>query len=209
MHIVFEHMFSNTLQDFCLDFTTSGCTVLFDPSEQYSQAVLSVLVGLDEIYSGQLWLDGKAHAEFFKLDPLIVTLGCVFDEGIMLSNLTLRENLLLPWRKRFEGETEKTFDDSLSYWMQQLDLKIDINLRPASLSPAERKFMGYIRSFMLKSRLLLIDDPFYLLNKTHRHQMFQFLTLQKQNQAMLIASADDKFRSDFATQVIDLSPFCH
>ncbi len=209
MHIVFDHVSSGSaLQNFCLDFTAWGCTVLHDPTEQYSQAVLSVLMGLDDIDAGNLWLDDKTHEEFLTHHPLISTLGYVFDEGIMLSNLTLRENLLLPWRKRFEGEPEKAFNADLKNFMQQLNLKIDLLLRPASISPAERKFMGYIRAFMLKPRLLLIDDPFYLLNKTQRNQMFMFLNRQKHLQPMLIASADDEFMGDIASQVINLTGIC-
>ncbi len=208
MQITFEHFCSARLNNFCLDFTMGSCSVVYDPTELLSTVMLSALVGLEEMHSGKLLLDGISYDDYFADRQLLSCFGYVFDEGIMLANLTFRENLLLPWRKRFEGESEKHFDQELKAWMTHLELKIDPNLRPAFASPTQRKFMGFIRAVLLKPEYLLIDDPYYLLNKTERHRLFGFLTELRQTQKMLIGSADDDFTGSIASEVIDLSSFC-
>ncbi len=209
MHLIFDNLSTNGgIKSFNLEFKTSVCTVLFDPCETLSAAILSTLVGLDEITSGQLLIDGISHDEYLNTKNLLSTLGYVFDEGTMLSNLTLRENLLLPWHKRFESDPALNFETELQFWMDALGLQLDTNIRPALASPAQRKFMGIVRAFMLRPKLLLFDDPYYLFNKRQRQQLFAFLNSVMASQPMLIASADDDFSFSLADQVIDLSSFC-
>ncbi len=206
MHIHLAEVCSrNSLQCFSLDFEVNGCTVIYDPVEHISASILSTLIGLDNIDTGNVLLDGIPYDDYFLNHRLISTFALVFDEGIMLSNLTIRENLLLPWKIRFPGEDITTFNGELNRWMERLELNCDINLRPAFVSPASKKFLGFIRGVMLKPKLLLIDDPFYLFNKTERNLIYGFLQSLKSEQEMLIASADDEFLGSFATNVIDLS----
>jgi len=193
------------LNCFSGDIMVDGCTVLYDPSEQISTAILSALIGLDNIEKGDLQIDGISYDEYFQSHELVSTFTFVFDEGIMLSNLTIRENLLLPWKLRFPTDKESKFNTELQSLMQALKLDCDVNLRPAFVSPARRKFFGFVRGVMLKPRLLLIDDPFYLLNKLERNLIFRFLHKLKTEQDLLIASADDEFLGDIATHVINLS----
>ncbi|MCK9310483.1 MAG: ATP-binding cassette domain-containing protein [Candidatus Cloacimonetes bacterium] len=195
----------NGLNCFSGDIMVDGCTVLYDPSEQISTAILSALIGLDGIDSGIVQIDGMPYDEYFQNHELISTFALVFAEGIMLSNLTIRENLSLPWKLRFPSEKEDKFNAELQSLMQTLELDCDVNQRPAFISPACRKLFGFIRGVMLKPRLLLIDDPFYLFNKLERGSIFRFLNSLKPEQDMLIASADDEFLGDFATHIINLS----
>jgi len=205
MQIVFDHICTyGGLRDFSLELQAEGCISLYDPSEKLSASLLSTLVGLEDICGGKLSLDGIDYADYWQNHQLLETFGYVFDEGIMLSNLTLKENLLLPWRKRFDNESDKLFETELQNWLSRLDLNLDINLRPALVSAAERKFMGFVRALMLKPRLLLIDDPYYLLNKGERQKLNGFLRELKRNVNLLIASADDDFIIGFASRVISL-----
>jgi ABC-type lipoprotein export system ATPase subunit len=196
---------ANNLNCFSLDFVVNGCTVIYDPTEHISTSILSALIGLDNIDAGIVLLDGIPYDDYFLKHRLISTFALAFDEGIMLSNLTIRENLMLPWKIRFPNMDITTFNGELHAWMQRLELDCDLNLRPAFISPAHKKFLGFIRGVMLKPKLLLIDDPFYLFNKTERQRIFSFLQILKSEQEMLIASADDEFLSGFGSNVIDLS----
>ncbi len=205
MQIVFDRICTQGgLRDFSLDLSVSGSVTLFDPSEKLSASLLSTLVGLEEICGGKLSLDGIDYEDYWQNHQLLETFGYVFDEGIMLSNLTLKENLLLPWRKRFDSDSETQAENEIGYWLERLELKLDVNLRPAFVSAAERKFMGIVRALMLKPRLLLIDDPYYLLNKSERQRLYRFLAELSQTVNLLIASADDDFEVGFASQVIYL-----
>jgi len=195
---------SGDLIDCTLEFEARGCTVLHDPVEKISRSILATLAGLEDIESGQLLIDGQDYEDYMSHRSLLETFGYVFDEGIMLANLNLRENLLLPWKKRFEGRDPAEFNHELAHWMELFSISTDLTQRPAMVDASERKFLGLIRSVLVQPRLLLIDDPYYIFNKTERARMLHYLTLLKPRQPMLIASGDDDFEGSIADQVINL-----
>lgn len=196
---------SGNLCHFHLEFNTANCTVIYEPQEKNSCSILALLAGVDDLSSGELLIDDTRWDVYFETREQLEVFSHVFDEGIMLANLSLRENLLLSFRTRFSDRSAEEFDAEVSKWMNKLGLTLDLNLRPVMIDAAQRKFLGLIRGIIVQPQLLLIDDPYYMLNKTQRHLMLSFLREVRQYQAMLIASADDDFAGDFADLVIDLS----
>ena len=230
MDIIFRNVvIDGLLNDFNLQFSSQGCTVLYDPCERIATTVLSALVGVTELDKGEILLDGIPREEYLKQHSLLSTFSLVFNEGIMLSNLSVHENLLLPWDKRFATEDYSAFERELQILMAELKLNCGLDLRPANLSSAQRKFFCFIRSLLLKPKIMLIDDPYYLFNKNERKMIYDFIvnhsikntaTASSDNpnsnlanelflQEMLIGSSDDDFTGEIATQIIDLTQSCY
>ncbi len=179
--------------------------LLYDPTENLSRAILSILVGLDEISHGQLYIDGKNQAEFLQQGMLLHHFAYMFDEGIMLANLSLRENLNLPLHWLKPGLSVAETIETIDYWMDFFHLELDLSQRPAAYLPGKLKLLSYVRGLILDSHYLLLDDPFYILNKEERIQLFGGLLRLKPERPMLIASIDDEFGLGFADEIIDLS----
>jgi len=230
MDIIFRNVvIDGLLNDFNLQFSSQGCTVLYDPCERIASSVLSTLVGVTELDKGEILLDGIPRDEYLEQHSLLSTFSLVFNEGIMLSNLSVYENLLLPWNKRFDTEDYSTFKEELQILMAELKLNCGLDLRPVNLSPAQRKFFCFVRSLLLKPQIMLIDDPYYLFNKNERKMIYDFIVkhsirsnatessnypnniLGKEPflQEMLIGSSDDDFTGEIATQIIDLTQSCN
>ena len=230
MDIIFRNVvIDGLLNDFNLQFSSQGCTVLYDPCERIASSVLSTLVGVTELDKGEILLDGIPRDEYLEQHSLLSTFSLVFNEGIMLSNLSVYENLLLPWNKRFDTEDYSTFKEELQILMAELKLNCGLDLRPVNLSPAQRKFFCFVRSLLLKPQIMLIDDPYYLFNKNERKMIYDFIVkhsirsnatessnypnniLGKEPflQEMLIGSSDDDFTGEIATQIIDLTQSCY
>ena len=233
MHIAFENIvIKGLVNNLNLEFDTKGCTVLYDPCEIVSSTILSALIGLYELDGGNIYLDGIPKQEYFLNHSLISTFSMIFNEGIMLANLTVKENLLLPYHRRFQIVETSIFEKELKFFMQVFNQDIDLELRPAFLTSSQRKFFCFIRSLLLKPKILLIDDPYYLFNRNDRKQIYDFLKrfssssgididfATKHNNIqdsynyektgipeMLISTSDEDFTDNFATQVIDLSQF--
>lgn len=192
------------LKDFSLQIDLDKCTVLKDHLEETSAAVLRVIAGLERITSGHLYLNGQSIAEYLQDRPMPAVIGYVFDEGIMLSNLSIRENLMLPCRMYLPGFSEPECLQQAVQWLQRYGLDTDLELRPAALRPSRLKFLAYLRGYLLKPEVLLIDDPFYQLNKGERAVMMNILTDLKGTFRLLISSTDDEFAGDFTEQCLDL-----
>lgn len=179
-----------------LAFGLNRLTILHDPAEELSPAILSALAGQDVLMEGQILIDGEPLSDKINGKLCSRTFGYVFDEGIMLANLSLMENLLLPLRWQNPGFKDEELQALIAPWMQLFEIDLDLSLRPASVKAAARKCLSYVRAIILKPEYLLIDDPYYYLNKVERGIMYRALSEMRLTQKMLIASSDD----DFAAQ---------
>jgi len=190
-----------------LDFTLDlkGTTVLHDPSERLSRAMLNAMVGLDEILQGEIRIDGALLEDFLCAGPQIRNFGYIFDEGIMLSNLSLKENLLLPLRWLDPNLNEVETVERIQALMRDFGLELDLNQRPVVYRAGELKLLSYVRTLMIEPKVLLIDNPYYILNKRERSILLQVLQDLKKHFCMLVSSNDDDFLTGFADQVVDLS----
>jgi ABC-type multidrug transport system ATPase subunit len=207
MQIVFDKLCSHDgIQNLDLSIDLSRVSTLYDPQENLSRAILYALVGLDHIVSGSITIDGIPLERYSAQEPLIKSFAYIFDEGIMLANLTLRENLMLPLRWINPNLKEVDADELIHSWLQTFNLDLDLSERPAAYRAGPLKLLSFIRALLLAPKALIMDDPFYLLNKIERQNLFSVLSRLRNSYPMLIASTDDEFGEGFADTVIDLSP---
>lgn len=205
MLISFENVSTNGgLKEFSLDIEVLGCTVIDDQAETQSPHILRVLAGLEDIVEGAIRIDGIPSREFFSTRSLHQVFGYVFDEGIMLSNLSLRENIMLPLRRFGKDKPAERIEAEIRKWIEMFGLNVDLEQRPSLVNAARLKFLSYIRAFLLEPEILIIDDPYYILNKKERAVMLNVLTGLKGTKTLLITSTDDDFTSGFADCIVRL-----
>jgi energy-coupling factor transporter ATP-binding protein EcfA2 len=114
---------------------------------------------------------------------------------------------MLPLRWLNPGLDEIEMDGLIHSWLDTFQLNLDLSLRPVAYRPGPLKLLSFIRALLLAPRALVIDDPYYLLNKGERKVLYDILTRLRYSYPMLIASTDDDFGSPFAENYIDLSSF--
>jgi len=206
MVVVFDNVSSKEgLRHVSLKLWLHGVVLLHDPNENLSRAILNAMVGLDEILEGQILIDGLGMSDFLAKGPQIRSFGYIFDEGIMLSNLSLMENLLLPLRWLNSDIDEEETKELINSWMTSFGMNLDLSHRPVRYHPGELKMLSFVRTLLIAPKVLLIDDPYYMLNKPERENLLKILTQLKASYPMLIASLDDDFGHGFADRIIDLS----
>ncbi|HRY83082.1 MAG TPA: hypothetical protein P5533_00445 [Candidatus Cloacimonadota bacterium] len=205
MKIIFDRVCSSGgLQDLSLELLVERVCVINDSTELQGKRILNTIIGLDEIISGSLTIDGIPWLEFISHQPMPRVFGYVFDEAVMLSNLSLRENLLLPYRMLNDDKADDNFETEVQDWMRQFGLSLDLASRPNVIRPPELKLLGFIRPLLFSPRLLLIDNPYYLLNEPQRCTVLEVLNRLKSSLPLLILSSDSDFNRGFAAQIIKI-----
>ncbi len=206
MIVRFDSVYSREgLWNLSLSLNLDRITQLYDPVGDLSRVILAAMAGLDEIYSGEIYFGEQPLESFLADGPQIRRLGYVFDEGVMLSNLSLKENLLLPLRRLGYKLDEVKNDALIAEWMDRLELDMNLSRRPVFYRPGQLKLLGFMRTIMINPKVLLIDNPFYLLNKNERAVLYRALLQLKSSHPMLIASIDDEFGPGFSQDQLDLS----
>ena len=131
--------------------------------------VLSILAGLQDATEGGVVLAGK---EVRGPGP---DRGLVFQAPCLLPWLTARENVLLGVNEVYPGKSARERREIAEYYLTLVGLGEDLHKLPAELSQGMRQRVGIARAFALNPKMLLLDEPFGMLDGITRIQLQQEL----------------------------------
>lgn len=122
-------------------------------------------------------------------------LGYVFSSGGLLSNLTIKENLLLPLDFFFpETEAEEKIK-KIKYWLDFFNLdEAILDSRPARISMRSAKLILFIRTYVISPEIIIYEEPFANLNFRDRELIKnRILDLKKQGVIQILKSNSNNF----------------
>jgi nitrate/nitrite transport system ATP-binding protein len=131
--------------------------------------VLSMLAGLNPISGGGIILAGK---ELVGPGP---DRGIVFQSPCLLPWLTAFENVKLGVDQVFFTATKLERREIVEYYLTVVGLGDAMHKRPGELSQGMRQRVGIARAFALKPKMLLLDEPFGMLDSLTRYELQQVL----------------------------------
>ena len=131
--------------------------------------VLMMVAGLTSITSGDIILAGK------ELDGPGPDRGVVFQSPSLLPWLTTLENVMLGVNQVFYTATKEERRQIAEYYLSVVGLGDAMDKRPGELSQGMRQRVGIARAFALKPKMLLLDEPFGMLDSLTRFELQQVL----------------------------------
>src|SRR6266487_7209136 len=157
------------VKDFDLRIKQSEFVCLIGHSGCGKSTVLSMVAGLNEITGGGIILAGK---ELVGAGP---DRGMVFQSPSLLPWLTAFENVMLGVDQVFYTASKAERRQIAEYYLVVVGLGDALNKKPAELSQGMRQRVGIARAFALKSKMLLLDEPFGMLDTLTRYELQQVL----------------------------------
>jgi nitrate ABC transporter ATP-binding subunit len=131
--------------------------------------VLSMLAGLSTISAGGIILAGR------ELDGAGPDRGVVFQSPSLLPWMTAFENVMLGVNQVFYTADKDERREIVEYYLTVVGLGDAMHKRPAELSQGMRQRVGIARAFALKPKMLLLDEPFGMLDTLTRYELQQVL----------------------------------
>ena len=86
-------------------------------------------------------------------------IGFVFQQHFLLPQLSLYENVMLPFLAGGRKQKVQEYKDFADYLMEKTGLKDHLHKRPAQLSGGECQRAAVVRALINKPALLLADEP--------------------------------------------------
>lgn len=131
--------------------------------------VLSMIAGLNEISGGSIVLDGKEIAD---AGP---DRGVVFQAPSLLPWLTARENVALGVERVYAHVSVQERRDIVEYYLERVGLADALDKKASELSNGMKQRVGLARAFALSPKLLLLDEPFGMLDALTRWDLQEVL----------------------------------
>lgn len=157
------------VEDFNLKLNRGEFISLIGHSGCGKSTVLTMAAGLNDISKGAIRLDGR-HVE--GADP---ERAVVFQSPNLFPWLTARENCAIGVDKVYPKASQAEKQDVVEYYLERVGLA-DAMDRPAhSMSNGMKQRVGIARAFALSPKLLLLDEPFGMLDSLTRWELQEVL----------------------------------
>lgn len=131
--------------------------------------VLSMMAGLNDISGGGIVLDGR---EVVGAGP---DRGVVFQAPSLLPWLTARENVALGVEQVYPHIGSGERRDIVDYYLTRVGLADAFDKKAGELSNGMKQRVGLARAFALAPKLLLLDEPFGMLDALTRWDLQEVL----------------------------------
>jgi multiple sugar transport system ATP-binding protein len=155
------------VNDVSIDVKDGEFMILVGPSGCGKSTLLRMVVGLEDITSGDMVIGGDRVND---KAPRERNLAMVFQNYALYPHLTVFENIAFPLRlsKQF---SEKEIDEKVHQASRLLELDEHLERRPANLSGGQRQRVAMGRAIVREAQAFLFDEPLSNLDAKLRGQM--------------------------------------
>ena len=157
------------VEDFNLKLDKGEFISLIGHSGCGKSTVLTMVAGLNEISKGAIKLDGR-HVQ--GADP---ERAVVFQAPSLFPWLSARENVAVGVDKVYPRASIQERQDVVEYYLERVGLADAMDKPAVDLSNGMKQRVGIARAFALSPKLLLLDEPFGMLDSLTRWELQEVL----------------------------------
>lgn len=161
-----------------IDFAVApgSAIAVLGPNGSGKSSLLRALALVDVADVGEVAIDDRTYRFPLaaRIEPPWPDVTLVFQQLFLWPHMTLRENLMLPLRKRDRGKARDPEREVLGV-TSALDLQHLLDRHPNEVSLGERQRAAIARAVLLRPRYLLLDEPTSALDVEHAELLLQYL----------------------------------
>jgi len=154
------------VNDVSIDVADGEFMILVGPSGCGKSTLLRMIVGLEDITSGDMLIDGKRVND---LAPRDRNLSMVFQNYALYPHLSVFENIAFPLR--LAKRPDKEVDEKVRAASKTLELDEHLERKPGNLSGGQRQRVAMGRAIVRDADAFLFDEPLSNLDAKLRGQM--------------------------------------
>ncbi len=152
--------------DFCLDIRDKEFIVLVGPSGCGKSTTLRMIAGLEEISSGELYIDGKLVNDVVPKDRDI---PMVFQNYALYPHMSVYDNMAFGLKLR--KVPKEIIDQKVKAAAEILGITDYLSRKPKALSGGQRQRVALGRTIVREPKVFLLDEPLSNLDAKLRASM--------------------------------------
>jgi multiple sugar transport system ATP-binding protein len=152
--------------NFCLDIRDKEFIVFVGPSGCGKSTTLRMIAGLEEISSGELYIDGKLVNDVVPKDRDI---AMVFQNYALYPHMSVYDNMAFGLKLR--KVPKEVIDEKVKAAAEILGITDYLSRKPKALSGGQRQRVALGRTIVREPKVFLLDEPLSNLDAKLRAQM--------------------------------------
>ncbi|MCL1795819.1 MAG: amino acid ABC transporter ATP-binding protein [Clostridia bacterium] len=190
------------LEDFSVDFTQEGVTVLIGPSGTGKSTLLRCINGLEAIDKGDIIVDGMSVRARNMLKKIRLTCGMVFQQTVLFPHLDVMGNLTMSPIKLLRMK-KKDAEEKARFYLNKVGLSSKEKAKHNELSGGEQQRIAIARALMMDPKALLLDEITSALDPEMTSEVLQILeNLAAEGVCMLAVTHEMAFAQHVASRVL-------
>lgn len=157
------------VEEFDLNLEKGEYVALLGHSGCGKSTVLTMVAGLNPITTGGVVVDGR------EIDGPGPDRGVVFQSPCLMPWMTALDNVMLGVNQVYGQSSKRDRVDLASYYLNLVGLGGSLNKRAKDLSQGMQQRVGIARAFALRPKMLLLDEPFGMLDSLTRMELQEIL----------------------------------
>lgn len=192
---------NHVLDDFNLDLQSGDIFALLGDSGSGKSSALKFIAGLESASNGRVSLDGTNLSldGSHSVKPELREIGMVFQDYALFPHMTVFQNISFG----IDYLSKKEKIERVQSLLELISLEGIEKKYPHQLSGGEQQRVSLARSLATSPKLLLLDEPFSSLDKSHRDQLVQEVRviLKKSGVTSILVTHDESEAQAFADKV--------
>lgn len=174
------------IRDLSYDFSQGKIYVIKGVSGCGKSTLLNIISGVEKKYEGKICCKEN------------ISMGYIFQNSLLISNLTVRENLKII----------SSDEPGIKALCERACIADLLDKYPEQLSGGERQRVSIIRALLKNPDIILADEPTASLDETNSINIAMFIAeLKSKNRIIIIATHEDYF-DKYADEIINLEYGC-
>lgn len=190
------------VKDFSIDIKENEFIVFVGPSGCGKSTSLRMIAGLEDITSGELYIDGKLSNDVLPKDRNI---AMVFQSYALYPHLSVYDNIAFGLKIR--KLDKKLIDEKVRRTAEILNLTNYLNRKPKDLSGGQMQRVALGRAIVKESDIFLMDEPLSNLDAKLRVEMREEIVnlKNKLGSTVIYVTHDQTEAMTMATRIVCLN----
>jgi aspartate/glutamate/glutamine transport system ATP-binding protein len=187
--------------DFCVD--EGEVVVVIGPSGSGKSTLLRCINALEEISSGELYVDGmRVHDKGTNLNRLRSEIGFVFQQFNLYPHMTVAQNIkLAPTKVKHVSKEEA--DERCVRLLNRVGIPEQANKYPESLSGGQQQRVAIARGLAMEPKIMLFDEPTSALDPEMINEVLEAMAdLARGGMTMVVVTHEMGFARRVADRVV-------